>query len=66
MNLEEYVGKDVIIETKTDGSFKGLVDAFTSAADNDDTEDSISLMTDKEARAGFEFMESDILSISLI
>lgn len=46
--------------------FIRYVDVYTSAADNDDTEESIGLMPDENARVGIELYRSEIKSIKII
>lgn len=65
LKLWEYEFKTVILTTKDGKTYKGYVETYTQALDNEPEEDSIGLFASKEAREGIEFYESEIESIRL-
>ena len=64
--LEDYLFKYVEVVDIDDIVHYGYIDVYTSAADNDDTEESIGLMPDENARVGIELYRSEIKSIKII
>ncbi len=61
--LRDYLFKYVKV-IDTDGeTHRGFVDTYTSAADNDDTEPSISLLPNENSKSGIELYRSEIKSI---
>jgi len=51
----------------TDGNvYDGYVDTYTSALDNDGTEESIGILPDKNAKSGIELYASEIQSIEIV
>lgn len=66
MDLQDYLFKNVII-TDTEGKLhKGYVDLYSSAYDNDDTEESIGIIPTKNSRQGIELYASEIKSIEIM
>ena len=66
INLENFCGKNAEITYVTGAKYKGFVDSYSSAYDNDDTEDSISVFPDKHSKTGIEVFQSEIKSIEII
>lgn len=64
--LREYEFKSVQVILTNGKVYRGFVDTYTSAADNDDTEESIGVMPSRTAREGVELYASDIQSIELL
>ena len=65
-NLSKYEFKTVRV-TATDGAVRtGFVDLYTSAADNDDTEDSIGIIPTRTSKSGTELYASEIQSIEIL
>lgn len=66
MDLEQFWGKRVRLIDNNGQSWKGIVNAVTSAADNDDTEPSITIRKPEEGLftdGVVEILQSEIVSI---
>lgn len=66
MDLEKYINKNVIIIDDTDKKWKGNINSFTSAIDNDEDYDSITLETTQQTKGLVEFREDEVKSIKII
>ena len=66
MELQDYLFKNVIIEDTEGKTHKGYVDLYSSAYDNDDTEESIGIIPTKNTKSGIELYASEIKSIKTI
>ena len=65
-NLRKYEFKNVRVVTVQGTVYAGFVDVYTSASDNDDTEESIGIMPSRTATEGVELYASEIQSIELL
>lgn len=65
-NLREYEFKDVRVITIDGNVYIGYVDVYTSAADNDDTEESIGVMPTRTAKEGVELYASKIQTVEIL
>ena len=65
-NLQKYEFQNVRVITRDGTTYKGFVDVYTSAADNDDMEESIGLMPTRTANSGVELFASDIQAIEIL
>ena len=61
--LFRFFHKSVNVTLKDGEKYSGYVDLYTSAADNDDTEESIGIMPEKNARVGVYLYASEIQTI---
>ena len=65
-NLNKYEFKTVRV-TATDGTvYTGFVDLYTSAADNDDTEESICILPTRVSKSGIELYASEIHAVEIL
>ena len=65
MDLQDYLFKSVIVTDINGETHKGYVDFYSSAYDNDDTEESIGIIPTKDSREGIELYASEIKSIEI-
>lgn len=65
-SLEKYLFKKVKVVDRDNMSYIGYVDSFTSAADNDDTEESVGIIPNEFVREGIELFSSQIKTIELV
>ncbi len=66
IKLSNYLFKTVHIVDTAGDEYDGYVDTYTSAPDNDGTEESIGILPDKNAKSGIELYASEIKSIEMI
>ncbi len=66
MELERFLFKNIMIKDKNGIIHKGFVDLYSSAEDNDDTEQCIGIIPTRESTSGKLIYESEIAEIEVI
>jgi len=59
-DLQDFLFKNVVVVDIECKEYRGYVDMYCSDYDNDDTEESIGIIPDKEAKSGIELYASEI------
>lgn len=65
IELYDCLNKNVEVIDNEGNKYKGYVDMYISKADNDDTEESIGIIPNKDAKSGIELYASEIKSIQI-
>lgn len=66
IDLQDFLFKNVVVIDAEGKEHRGYVDLYSSAYDNDDTEESIGIIPNKQAKSGIELYASEIESIKEI
>ena len=64
-SLEKYLFKYVTVIDTDDNVYKGKVDMYCAAEDNDTNEESIGILTEPQNKRGIELYASEIKSIQV-
>lgn len=64
--LHKYEFKNIRVITTDGAIYEGFADVYTSAADNEEAEESIGIITNKREKEGVELFASEIQSIEIV